>query len=60
MILALTVSVPLSWLECVEGSGGAGAGSGTGEVDAPEVVLSKVRYKGVEVLALEPLGRRGN
>ena len=54
MILAFTVSDPLSWLECLEGLG-AGAGAG-GELDM-EVVLSKVRYKGVEVLALEPQGR---
>lgn len=54
MIFALIVSVLLSWLDRVEGSEpGAGAG---GEVDV--VVLSKVRWKGVE--ALEPPEGRGS
>jgi hypothetical protein len=57
MILAFTVSDPLSWVGCLEGSGTcASAGD---ELDV-EVVLSKVRYEGAVVLALEPQGRRGS
>ena len=53
--MAFTVSDPLSWLECLEGSGAVA--SAGGELDM-EVVLSKARYEGVEVLAWEPQGRR--
>jgi hypothetical protein len=57
MIFALTVSDPLSWSECLDGSG-AGSSAG-GELDV-EAVLSKEWYNGAEVLALEPQGRRGS
>jgi hypothetical protein len=58
MIFAFTVSEPVSWSECLEGSGAGGSNGGGLDV---EVLFSEVRYKGVEeVLVLEPQGRRGS